>query len=169
MIYVKVKRLHPAAKLPAYATSGSAAMDFEAVEIKPCVDSNGAISSSWWVYTGLAMEIPPGWCLKLYPRSGLGCKKHTRLANCVGIIDSDYRGEIMAKLITDPGGEGVCLKPGMAVMQGIFERVEQVSLVEVEELNETERERKSFLSSFPNTKLKKTLVHRKSKMLLFSE
>ncbi|MDH4772902.1 dUTP diphosphatase [Escherichia coli] len=139
MIYVKVKRLHPAAKLPAYATSGSAAMDFEAVEIKPCVDSNGAISSSWWVYTGLAMEIPPGWCLKLYPRSGLGCKKHTRLANCVGIIDSDYRGEIMAKLITDPGGEGVCLKPGMAVMQGIFERVEQVSLVEVEELNETER------------------------------
>ncbi|HGT5569942.1 TPA: dUTP diphosphatase [Escherichia coli] len=91
MIYVKVKRLHPAAKLPAYATSGSAAMDFEAVEIKPCVDSNGAISSSWWVYTGLAMEIPPGWCLKLYPRSGLGCKKHTRLANCVGIIDSDYR------------------------------------------------------------------------------
>nr|AAV84952.1 probable dUTPase [Escherichia phage D6] len=102
MIYVKVKRLHPAAKLPAYATSGSAAMDFEAVEIKPCVDSNGAISSSWWVYTGLAMEIPPGWCLKLYPRSGLGCKKHTRLANCVGIIDSDYRGEIMAKLITDP-------------------------------------------------------------------
>ncbi|SPW74252.1 deoxyuridine 5'-triphosphate nucleotidohydrolase [Escherichia coli] len=76
---------------------------------------------------------PAGWCLKLYPRSGLGCKKHTRLANCVGIIDSDYRGEIMAKLITDPGGEGVCLKPGMAVMQGIFERVEQVSLVEVEE------------------------------------
>ncbi|WP_097458345.1 dUTP diphosphatase [Escherichia coli] len=139
MIYVKVKRLHPAAKLPAYATSGSAAMDFEAVEIKPCVDSNGAISSSWWVYTGLAMEIPPGWCLKLYPRSGLGCKKHTRLANCVGVIDSDYRGEIMAKLITDPGGEGACLKPGMAVMQGIFERVEQVSLVEVEELNETER------------------------------
>ena len=139
MIYVKVKRLHPAAKLPAYATSGSAAMDFEAVEIKPCVDSNGAISSSWWVYTGLAMEIPPGWCLKLYPRSGLGCKKHTRLANCVGIIDSDYRGEIMAKLITDPGGEGVCLKPGMAVMQGIFERVEQVSLVEVDELDETER------------------------------
>lgn len=58
MIYVKVKRLHPAAKLPAYATSGPAAMDFEAVEIKPCVDSNGAISSSWWVYTGLAMEIP---------------------------------------------------------------------------------------------------------------
>lgn len=139
MIYVKVKRLHPAAKLPAYATSGSAAMDFEAVEIKPCVDSNGAISSSWWVYTGLAMEIPPGWCLKLYPRSGLGCKKHNRLANCVGIIDSDYRGEIMAKLITDPGGEGVCLKPGMAVMQGIFERVEPVSLVEVDELDETER------------------------------
>lgn len=85
------------------------------------------------------MEIPPGWCLKLYPRSGLGCKKHTRLANCVGIIDSDYRGEIMAKLITDPGGEGVCLKPGMAVMQGIFERVEPVSLVEVDELDETER------------------------------
>lgn len=69
----------------------------------------------------------------------IGLQKHTRLANCVGIIDSDYRGEIMAKLITDPGGEGVCLKPGMAVMQGIFERVEQVSLVEVEELNETER------------------------------
>ncbi|EEV8141594.1 dUTP diphosphatase, partial [Escherichia coli] len=45
MINVKVKRLHPGAKLPFYATAGSAAMDFEAVEITPCVDSNGAISS----------------------------------------------------------------------------------------------------------------------------
>ncbi|HAX4763688.1 TPA: dUTP diphosphatase, partial [Escherichia coli] len=99
MINVKVKRLHPAARLPVYATAGSAAMDFIAVEITPGINSNGAISSSWWVHTGLAMAIPPGWCLKLYPRSGLGCKKHTRLANCVGIIDSDYRGEIKAKLI----------------------------------------------------------------------
>ena len=86
----------------------------------------------------------------------IGLQKHTRPANCVGIIDSDYRGEIMAKLITDPGGEGVCLKPGMAVMQGIFERVEQVSLVEVEELNETER----------NVVLVALVAHRKATLKL---
>ncbi|MDV1095017.1 dUTP diphosphatase (plasmid) [Raoultella ornithinolytica] len=156
MIDVKVKRLHPDAKLPFYATPGSAAMDFSGVAIFQDTDvhyQHGAaaghtvvhegechvVKPAWWVHTGLAMEIPPGWCLKLYPRSGMGCKHHTRLANCVGIIDSDYRGEIKARLIADPHAAYVDIKPGMAVMQGMFERVEQAQLVEVDELSDTSR------------------------------
>lgn len=149
---VKVKRIHPDAQLPFYATPGSAAMDFVAVAVIQSTEiigtkchaggSDGDISVSkpaWWVHTGLAMEIPPGWCLKLYPRSGLGCKHHTRLANCVGIIDSDYRGEIMARLIADPHAPVPAITPGMAVVQGIFERVEQAQLVEVDMLGDTLR------------------------------
>lgn len=143
MPQIKVKRLHEDAKLPFYATPGSAAMDFTAVAVSQATEAtHGGASTTrpaWWVNTGLAMEIPPGWCLKLYPRSGLGCKNHTRLANCVGIIDSDYRGEIMAKLIADPYAPQPTIKPGMAVIQGIFERVEQVALLEVEELSDTQR------------------------------
>ncbi|HBT4785549.1 TPA: dUTP diphosphatase [Klebsiella variicola subsp. variicola] len=156
MIDVKVKRLHPDAKLPFYATAGSAAMDFTAVAVIQATEivhqpgaaagrtvipqANIAVTKpAWWIHTGLAMEIPPGWCLKLYPRSGMGCKHHTRLANCVGIIDSDYRGEIKARLIADPHAPHIAIQPGMAVMQGMFERVEQAQLVEVDELSDTSR------------------------------
>ena len=151
MPHIKVMRLDERAKLPFYATSGAAAMDFTAIEVLqdtimtiPADAQAGDVVTSktapaWWVRTGLAMEIPPGWCLKLYPRSGLGCKNHTRLANCVGIIDSDYRGEIKARLIADPHAVHVDIKPGMAVMQGIFERVEQATLEEVAELASSDR------------------------------
>ncbi|EPL8679431.1 dUTP diphosphatase [Klebsiella michiganensis] len=157
MLNVKVKRLHPDAVLPFYATSGAAAVDIVAVDVTQDTQplTKGALPS-WWVSTGLAMEIPPGWCLKLYPRSGLGCKHHTRLANCVGIIDSDYRGEIKAKLIADPYAPSTDIEPGMAVMQGIFERAPQALLVDVFDLGHSERGENGFgsTSQMPPSKAK---------------
>jgi dUTP pyrophosphatase len=138
---VKIKKLRDNAIMPAYATDGSAAFDlYSAVD---CDEINHAKTIS----TGLAFEIPNGYCMKIYSRSGHGFKQGVRLANCVGIIDSDYRGELLVKLTGDHyhlGGGGrveSCLeiKAGDRIAQGIIVPVEQVQFEWSNELSSTER------------------------------
>lgn len=87
---VKIKKLHKDAVVPKYATSGSAGMDITATSKD--IDSNGNI-----VYgTGLAFEIPKGYVGLLFPRSS-NTKKDLVLLNSVGVLDSDYRGEVTFK------------------------------------------------------------------------
>lgn len=130
---LKVKKLHPNAKLPTYATDGSAAFDIYALESAIVGDAVVPIR------TGLAFEIPPGWVLKLYSRSGHAAKYSTRLANCVGIVDSDYRGEVFGLLICDEPEGDLFVKPEDRIMQGLLEPVHRVSFQEVDELSETAR------------------------------
>ena len=84
---LKVKRLNPAAQLPEYATPGAACFDLRAI--------TGGIASDGMplaIATGLAFEVPAGFAMLIFSRSGHGFKNNTRLANCVGVIDSDYTG-----------------------------------------------------------------------------
>ena len=87
---VKIKRLHPDAVIPAYAKPGDAGMDLTAVSMK--IDEYGNICYG----TGLAFEIPEGYVGLVFPRSS-NHKKGVILTNCVGVIDSGYRGEVSFK------------------------------------------------------------------------
>lgn len=95
---ITVKRLSENAALPSYATAGSACFDLFATDVKPSDEEN---TRSVTFHTGLAFDIPDGFMMRVYSRSGHGFNKGIRLANCVGIIDSDYIGEVMVKLVAD--------------------------------------------------------------------
>ena len=128
---VKLKKLHPSAKTPRYAKPGDAAFDIFATEAhfsgKTCELS-----------TGWSCEVPRGYGLFVFSRSGHGFKHGMRLANCVGIIDSGYRGEVKVKLTLDGDSWGG-LDTDVAVAQGVVLPIEQAEFLEVEELSETER------------------------------
>lgn len=87
---VKIKKLFPEAVIPSYAKEGDAGMDLTAVSMK--IDEYGNICYG----TGLAFEIPEGYVGLVFPRSS-NCKKGVILTNCVGVIDSGYRGEVSFK------------------------------------------------------------------------
>lgn len=81
---------------PTYGTSESAGLDLYAIN-GACINPK----ESAIIHTGIAMEIPKGYFGGIYPRSGLAIRRGLRLQNCVGVIDSDYRGEIMVGLYND--------------------------------------------------------------------
>ena len=89
---VKIKKLHPDAVIPSYAKDGDAGMDLTSVDIE--VLDNEHVK----YYTGLAIEIPKGYAGFLFPRSSCYKRKQI-LSNCVGVIDSGYRGEISLVMI----------------------------------------------------------------------
>lgn len=93
---LRILRLHEHAIQPTYATSGAAAFDLYALEVSGGGDFMTAICRTGW-----AFEIPEGYAMLIFSRSGHGFKNDVRLANCVGVIDSDYRGEVMVKLTKD--------------------------------------------------------------------
>lgn len=152
MPQIKIKRLTPDAKLPFRGSDGAAAWDITALDVKNnVVLTQGATRQprAWWVTTGLAVEIPPGYCMKIYPRSGLAVNNFLRLANNVAIIDSDYRGEIKLRMIADEGGQFIEPKAGMVIAQATIEKVESVTWKEVDQLSETARGDSGFGSTTP--------------------
>ena len=92
---VKIKKLNPNATLPTYGTEFSAGADLYA-----CMEEAVTIEAgkTAFIHTELAMEIPVGFAGLVYARSGLACKKGLAPANKVGVIDADYRGEVMVAL-----------------------------------------------------------------------
>ena len=125
---VKIKKLHEQAKIPTYAKQGDAGLDLTAISI---TEKDKYIQYN----TGLAIEIPPGYVGLLFPRSSIS-KKDQILANSVGVIDSGYRGEIGIRM---KGTEGDIYKIGERVAQLIIIQYNNITLQEVNELNETER------------------------------
>lgn len=135
-ITVKYKVLDARAKVPAYATPGSAAADLCAVLDAPLTL---APMERALVPTGLAIELPGPDCVALvYARSGLAIKQGVTLSNCVGVIDSDYRGEIKVGLV-NLGAAPVTLAPGERVAQLCIAPVWQVAFTPAEELSDTDR------------------------------
>lgn len=133
---VKYKLLDPRAKAPAYATPGAAAADLCAVLDAPLTLEPGQRAM---VPTGLAIELPGPDCVALvYARSGLAIKQGVTLSNCVGVIDSDYRGEIKVGLV-NLGAAPVTLAPGERVAQLCIAPVWQVAFTPAEELSDTDR------------------------------
>jgi dUTP pyrophosphatase len=127
---VNLKLGHPDAKVPSYATEGSACFDISAVE-------GGLLNPTFIAATGLYFEIPKEHVMLVFSRSGMGFKDDVRLSNCVGVIDSDYRGELKVKLKAD-GDRKQCNK-GDRIAQGIVLPYEQVQFILAERLNDTER------------------------------
>ena len=135
---VKIKRKHPGVKIPVYGTEGAACFDIFPDFLPDQVQSLSDIGGTITVGTGLSFEIPEGKALMVYSRSGQGFNYNTRLANCVGVIDSDYRGELKVKLTMD-GDNYLFIKPETAIAQGMIIDAPQVTFSVVEELSETER------------------------------
>lgn len=138
---LKIKKLSGLAVTPTYATVGSACFDLYATE-DGTIWPKQAVSFA----TDLAFEVPEGWVLKLYSRSGHGFKYGVRLANTTGIIDSDYRGHVPIRLHND-GATAVQIHTGDRVAQGMLERVEQVEFEVVEQLSDTARGEGGFGST----------------------
>lgn len=90
------------------------------------------------IHTGLAFEIPVDNFGGIFPRSGCATKQGLRLANCVAVIDSDYRGEVLVPLYND-SDEVQCVHNGNRIAQMVIIPYESVDLVEVDELDDTER------------------------------
>jgi dUTP pyrophosphatase len=137
-----VKRLNKHATIPVYGTQGAACFD-----IKTSITESVTIpaGSSAVLPTGLAFEIPLDYVMNLYSRSGHAFKHNVRLANCVGVIDSDYRGELMVKLVAD--GADYTVKPGEFIAQARLEFVYRTEFVEVDDLSATERGANGFGST----------------------
>lgn len=130
---MKVKKLHPDSRLPTYATPGAACFDLYAV-----CDAPQVLIDSATIRTGLAFDIPQGYAMTIYSRSGHGFKHGVRLANCVGVIDSDYTGEVLVKLTCDHNG-WLTVNTGDRIAQAMLIPVEQVFFEEVQELKTTAR------------------------------
>ncbi|HAC56232.1 TPA: dUTP diphosphatase [Candidatus Saccharibacteria bacterium] len=132
---VAIKRLSDHAILPSYQTEGSAAADISA-----CIDEPVTLlpGERRVIPAGFALMLPPGYEAQMRARSGLSAKYGIGLANGVGTIDSDYRGEVGAILINF-GQEPFVVEPGMRVAQMVITRYEQATWQEVDQLDTTVR------------------------------
>ena len=146
MLSVKIKKCRDGAVIPQYATDGSACFDLHACFDweEPYCDNVYYLSEheiGVVINTGLKFEIPEGHVMMIYSRSGHGFTHNVRLANCVGVIDSDYRGEVKVKLNMDDnyGDEVLIIHHGDRIAQAMIIPVQQVKFEEVSELSDTER------------------------------
>lgn len=149
---LKYKKLNRDAKPPVYSSSGAACFDLHADTVDGYSHVSSSISPGSPVVcgTGLAFEVPPGHVMLVFSRSGHGFNQDIRLANCVGVIDSDYRGEVKVKLTQD-GVEDEApynlIKPGDRVAQALILPLPTLQLVEAGALSETERATGGFGST----------------------
>lgn len=141
-----VKRLTDTAILPSFASAGAACFDLHA-DLKSEDGCEQIIFSYEHIFrTGLAFDIPEGYALMVYSRSGHGFKNDVRLANCVGVIDSDYTGELKVKITIDNNGS-FTVNHGDRIAQAMLIKLPSVQLVEVDELKTTERGANGFGST----------------------
>ena len=135
MSNVAVKVLRPGAVLPTYGTEYSAGADLYACLDSPVVIAPGETKA---IPTGIAMEVPIGCAGLVYARSSLGVKRGLAPANKVGVIDSDYRGEIMV-MLHNHGSITQTVEPGERVAQMVITPVLTPQYVQVEQLSDTVR------------------------------
>ena len=135
---LKIKRIHPAAKLPSYGHPGDAGLD-----LYSAVDHVLAPASVFAVPTGIKMAIPPGYVGLVWDKSGISLKGVHRLA---GVVDAGYRGEVQVVMV-NLGREPFAIKPGMKIAQMLIQPVMSVSVVETEELDDTSRGEGGFGST----------------------
>ena len=130
---VNVKKLSEYAKLPAYGSEYAAGADLYAAE-PVCI----APGETAFVHTGIAVELPAGTVGLVYARSGLACKQDLAPANKVGVIDCDYRGEVMVAL-HNHGRETRSVERGDRIAQLVIAPYYTAAFTEAEELSETVR------------------------------
>ena len=156
---IKIKRLTPTAQIPKKNFTSDAAFDLYldapdaiyhewngGVEVKAARGIKIRPNETAMLHTGIAMETPIGYYSAIYARSGLACKQGLRPANCVGIIDAAYRGELIVALHND-GNDTRIVCHGDRIAQMAILPVLDVKLVESDNLSETERGSGGFGSS----------------------
>ena len=133
---IQLRILNPKARLPRYATEGSAGMDLCACLDEPLTLGPG---ETQLIHTGIALHIAdPGLAAVILPRSGLGHKHGVVLGNLVGLIDSDYQGEIMMSC-WNRGDKPFILEDGMRVAQLVLLPVARSHFDVVEEFTASQR------------------------------
>ena len=132
---VHVKKLHSNAVLPTYGSAEAAGADLYACLEEPVTMAPGEV---FWVPTGIALEVPKGCAGLVYARSSMGAKRGLAPANKVGVVDSDYRGEIKVVLLNHSSVPQT-LQPGERVAQFVITPVLRPSYEEVAELSDTDR------------------------------
>ena len=145
-IDVKIKKLSDKAIVPTYGTEFSAGADIYAV-----IENNNNMieipsGETRFINTGFALEIPEGYVGLIYPRSGLSCKCGLALANKVGVIDSDYRGEVNA-VITNNSNEDFMIEKYSRICQIVLVPIEKAEFEIVDNLSNTERGSNGFGST----------------------
>ena len=140
---IRVKRLRDGAMLPTYGSTGAAGADLYA-----CLTQDVTIlpGETAFIPTGIAIEVPEGCAGLVYARSGLACKKGLAPANKVGVIDSDYRGEILVAL-HNHGGESRTIGNGERIAQMLITPVLTPAYVDAESLSDTVRSGGGFGST----------------------
>ena len=143
MTTIKIKKISPKAIIPQKNSLSAAGYDLyantsEEIEIKPQETS--------LIGTGIALEIPEGLVGLIYARSGLATKEGLAPANKVGVIDPDYRGEVLVSLFNQ-SNKTRKITPGQRIAQLVFMEVPQTALEEVAELNPSKREAGGFGST----------------------
>lgn len=134
-VVLKIKKVKDNAEIPKYQTEGSSGMDLCAA-----IDNTIIIPPLQRVFipTGIAIELPLGYEAQVRPRSGLSSKYGITLVNCVGTIDSDYRGEIIVPLI-NLSDSAYSIQPGERIAQMVISKYERVGIKEVNELSQSGR------------------------------
>ena len=135
MPIIAVKKLDERAVLPTYGSEFAAGADLYA-----CLDTSVTIEAhqTYLVPTGISLEIPAGWAGLIYARSGLATKRNLAPANKVGVIDSDYRGEVMMSL-HNHGTVPQTIDPGERIAQLVITPYLTAQFFETEELSDTVR------------------------------
>ncbi|MBO7217832.1 MAG: dUTP diphosphatase [Clostridia bacterium] len=134
MIDLKIKKLNDKAVIPSYGSASAAGADLYSAEEEIIIPAG----ETRLVHTGLAMEIPEGYVGLIYARSGIALKRGLAPANKVGVIDSDYRGEIMVALYNH-SSEAQTIAAGERVAQIVITPYLTVNFVQSDELDDTVR------------------------------
>lgn len=142
-MFIEVKKLNDKAKLPCRATADSAGEDLCA-----CINDDIALmpGERRLIPTGIAIAVPTGFGGFVFPRSGLSSKFGVSLANCVGVIDSDYRGEVKVPVINH-SSEPYTIKAGERIAQLVIMPVDLCEYGFSDELDKTERGEGGFGST----------------------
>ena len=132
---VRIKKLNDNAIIPTYGTEFSAGADLYA-----CIDETVTLApgETRLINTGLAMEIPVGYAGLIYARSGLASKKGLAPANKVGVVDADYRGEIMVALHNHSTSDA-SIEPGERIAQMVIAPFLTANFIVSDELDDTVR------------------------------
>jgi dUTP pyrophosphatase len=142
VIELPVKRLREDAVLPLQAYPGDAGFDLTSCEHVILEPGERAL-----IDTGLAVAIPDGYAGFVQPRSGLAARHGITVVNSPGLVDSGYRGELRVVLLNTDAREPFTVEPGMRIAQLVVLPVPAVSLLEVDELVESDRGVRGFGSS----------------------
>jgi dUTP pyrophosphatase len=135
MSVIRVKKLNENAILPTYGSAEAAGADLYACLEEPVTVQPGETA---WIPTGIALEVPKGCAGLVYARSGLGVKRGLAPANKVGVIDSDYRGQIHVVLLNH-GKTEQTIQHGERIAQFLITPVLTPAYEEAEELSDTDR------------------------------